>query len=212
MLTYYSHWLSFVHYYRWCDFSTVWEGPFQWGQIAGICKLPALSVQGWYIPVSESQFLHWSVELLQEVTTPLTWTSWSGAGLLHQQRSGDVQHVWGDSCYSKAHLWSSESLWGGDTSASYKRANQLLCLSTEPLPGTLRRGKKKRETEENSKKRKYVEEDLKELKQKKKSIREICISLENDADRMAVQVVVKWPHWSQNPILWGDELKINIKN
>lgn len=49
--------------------------------------------------------------------------------------------------------------------------------------------KKKRETvtEENSKKRKYVEEDLKELKQKKKSIREICISLENDADRMAEQ-------------------------
>lgn len=47
--------------------------------------------------------------------------------------------------------------------------------------------KKKRETEENSKKRKYVEEDLKELKQKKKSIREICISLENDEDRMAEQ-------------------------
>lgn len=59
--------------------------------------------------------------------------------------------------------------------------------------------KKKRETEENSKKRKYVEEDLKELKQKKKSIQEICISLENDADREwqskpKVQVVVKWPH------------------
>lgn len=47
--------------------------------------------------------------------------------------------------------------------------------------------KKRRETEENSKKRKYVEEDLKELKQKKKSIREICTSLENDADRMAEQ-------------------------
>ena len=54
-----------------------------------------------------------------------------------------------------------------------------MCLSTEPLPGTLGRGKKKREKEEKKVGRRGPEG----AKAKEKS----CTSLENDADRMAEQ-------------------------
>lgn len=45
--------------------------------------------------------------------------------------------------------------------------------------------RRKKKKEEQSKKRKNIEDDLEGLKKKKRSIEEVCKSLESDADRMA---------------------------
>ncbi|XP_067266323.1 uncharacterized protein [Chanodichthys erythropterus] len=47
--------------------------------------------------------------------------------------------------------------------------------------------RRKKKKEEQSKKRKNIEDDLEGLKKKKRSIEEVCKSLESDADRMAEQ-------------------------